>query len=129
MRQIVAPTSAGKGWFGMVSTDMTDEVKRDLHILRSRGALDPKRHYKKDDSKDLPKVFQIGTVVEGAGEYYAGRLSKSARKQTIVDELLADTKAKGYMKKKMGEIFVKRNNFTRRKAGSVFKKSKSKGGR
>ena len=42
--------------------------------LRSvrRGALDPKAHYKKLDDTKFPKYFQMGTVVEGAADYYSG---------------------------------------------------------
>ncbi|KAH6577054.1 hypothetical protein BASA62_001052 [Batrachochytrium salamandrivorans] len=107
--------TAGPGWFGMVSTDLTDQVKQDLHIIRSRGALDPKRHYKRDNSKVLPKVFQFGTIIEGPTEFYSSRLTIKERKQTIVDELLTDAKTKAYMKRKTLEINEKKNNFTRRK--------------
>ncbi|KAL2918353.1 dTDP-fucopyranose mutase [Polyrhizophydium stewartii] len=115
--------TAGPGWFGMVSTDLTDEVRRDLHILRNRAALDPKRHYKRESSKTLPKVFQIGTIVEVPTDFYSGRLTKRERKQTIVEELLTDAKAKAFMKRKTSEIREKSNNFTRRKEG-VFKKKR-----
>lgn len=50
------------------------------HALRS--------FYRSSDmSKELPKYFQIGTVVEGAGE---GGLSKKARKASILQEHMAD---------------------------------------
>jgi len=38
----------------------------------SRGALDPKAHYKKLDTTKFPKYFQLGTVVEGAADFYSG---------------------------------------------------------
>lgn len=38
-----------------------------------RGALDPKAHYKKLDGTKFPKYFQMGTVVEGAADYYSGK--------------------------------------------------------
>jgi hypothetical protein len=37
-----------------------------------RGALDPKAFYKKFDGTKFPKYFQIGTVVEGAADFYSG---------------------------------------------------------
>jgi hypothetical protein len=43
-----------------------------------------------DDWKKLPKYFQVGTVVAGAGEYYSGRLTKKERAPTLVDQLLKD---------------------------------------
>jgi Fcf2 pre-rRNA processing len=49
---------------------ITDEVKRDLRLLRLRGAFDTKRFYKKLDGK-FPKYFQMGTVIEPAAEFYS----------------------------------------------------------
>jgi hypothetical protein len=56
-----------------------------------RDVLDRKRHYKSADGKGLPTHFQIGRVVDGAAEYYSDRATKKQAKQTLVDELLADT--------------------------------------
>ncbi|KAH7979785.1 hypothetical protein HPB49_011012 [Dermacentor silvarum] len=49
----------GPGWFGLPAPEMTDELKHDLEVLRMRHVLDPKRFYKKNDLKDLPKYFQF----------------------------------------------------------------------
>lgn len=40
----------------------------------------------------IAATAQIGTVIEGPTEYFSGRLTKKQRKQTIVDEILADRK-------------------------------------
>merc|ERR1711874_780807 len=45
----------GDGWFNMPALEMTEERKRDLEIVQMRGALDPKKFYKKNDWKTLPK--------------------------------------------------------------------------
>ncbi|KAJ3309335.1 hypothetical protein HDV04_006224 [Boothiomyces sp. JEL0838] len=105
--------TAGKGWFDMTSTPLTDEVKRDLHIIKNRAALDPKRHYKRDTVKTIPKFFQMGTVV-GDSTDYRDRLTRKERKQTIVEELLNDTKTRDYMKRKVMEVEAKRNFVTRK---------------
>ncbi|KAJ3275421.1 hypothetical protein HDV01_000713 [Terramyces sp. JEL0728] len=105
--------TAGKGWFDMESTPMTDEVKRDLHIIKNRAALDPKRHYKRDTVKAIPKFFQMGTIV-GDSSDYRDRLTRKERKQTIVEELLSDTKTRDYMKRKVKEVEDKRNFVTRK---------------
>lgn len=68
--------------------------------------IDPKRHYKKGDSK-FPKYFQVGTVVEPVSEYYTSRLTKKERKQTLADELLSNQSLKLYRKRKVQEIEVK----------------------
>jgi hypothetical protein len=75
-----APADAGPGWFGLGAPQMTPELKRDLRLLKLRGAFDPKRFYKSADTSKLPTHFAIGTVVESAADFYAARLAKSERK-------------------------------------------------
>ncbi|CAJ0750530.1 18058_t:CDS:2 [Entrophospora sp. SA101] len=82
----------------MPKPEITPEIKNDLQVLKLRNVLDPKRFYKKDNSKKFPKYFQIGTIIEGPTEFYSSRLPRKERKQTIVDELLADDQAKKYYK-------------------------------
>ena len=43
----------------MPATEMTDEKKNDLMLLRMRQSLDPKRFYKGPDMTALPKYFQV----------------------------------------------------------------------
>lgn len=84
---------------------MTPELKKDLQLLKMRGVLDPKRHYKKDDVKSLaPEFSQIGTVVEGPTEYFSSRLSNRERKKTLVEEVLGDERSTGRFKNKYREI-------------------------
>ncbi len=51
--------TAGDGWFNLPATPITPELRSDLKVLRMRSAIDPQRHYKKADSKELPKFFQV----------------------------------------------------------------------
>ena len=53
--------NAGVGWFNMPAVEYTPELRRDMRLLKLRGAYDPKRFYKTDDTSKLPKHFQIGT--------------------------------------------------------------------
>ena len=69
-----APDTAGKDWFDLPAQTLTEDVKRDLRLLRLRGAFDPKRHYKSFDHKKFPRHFQIGTVVETAADFHSGQL-------------------------------------------------------
>ncbi|KAI9122787.1 hypothetical protein K1719_005676 [Acacia pycnantha] len=98
--------TAGKNWFDMPAQTMTPELEKDLKLLKLRGAIDPKRHYKKSDSKSktLPKYFQVGTVVESSEDFFSGRLTKKERKATLVDELLSDPAFSAYRKRKVREI-------------------------
>ncbi|KAL4539364.1 hypothetical protein Ndes2437B_g02255 [Nannochloris sp. 'desiccata'] len=86
-----APDTAGKSWYDLPATTITDEVKNDLRVLRLRSALDPKTFYKKFDTTKFPKYFQFGTVVEGAAEFYSSRLARKQRKRTFTEEIMADS--------------------------------------
>lgn len=93
---------AGQLWFNMKQPEMTDDIKRDIAIIKQRSALDPKRHYKKD-KWNTPKYFQMGTIVEGNTEFY-NRLNKRQRGQNLVDEILHDSDSQKYFKRKYNEI-------------------------
>ena len=90
-------------WFSMKQPEMTPEIKRDLQIIKQRSALDPKRHYKKD-KWEIPKFFQMGTIIEGNTEFYSSRLKRKERGKTMVEELLHDDTTKKYFKRKYHEI-------------------------
>jgi Fcf2 pre-rRNA processing len=85
--------SAGAAWFDMRPTEMTDEVKYDVAVIRNRSALDPKRFYKSMDwkKKQGPSpMIQVGTVIEGSSEFYSSRLTQAQRRANVTDELLAN---------------------------------------
>lgn len=90
-------------WFNMKQPEMIPEIKRDLQIIKQRSALDPKRHYKKD-KWEIPKFFQMGTIIEGNTEFYSSRLKRKERGKTMVEELLHDDTTKKYFKRKYHEI-------------------------
>ncbi|ORZ35077.1 Fcf2 pre-rRNA processing-domain-containing protein [Catenaria anguillulae PL171] len=98
----------------MPAGDLTPEIKNDLFIIKHRDILDTKRHYKKDKSKDLPKFFQVGRVVEGKHEFYSSRMTKKERKNTLVEELLKDTERRRYFKRKAEEISEKKAKGTKK---------------
>ncbi|KAJ3286272.1 hypothetical protein HK104_009120 [Borealophlyctis nickersoniae] len=118
----VEKQTAGPKWFDMPAPELTEEVKRDLHLLRNRAALDPKRFYKKGTTSEIPKFFQFGTIVAGATDFQNGRLTRKERKQTIVEELLSDQASRTYFKKKSEDIRDAKARFTRK--GKTFKKRK-----
>ena len=74
--------ATNKSWFSMPAVEYTPELRRDMRLLKLRGAYDPKRFYKTDDTSKLPKNFQIGTVVEGAQDFYAARLTRKERSRS-----------------------------------------------
>lgn len=80
------PSTAGRGWFNMTSTPMTDALKKDLILIKNRNFLDAKRFYKSADTAG--KFLQAGTVIEGPSEYYSSRLTKKQRRNNLVDEIM-----------------------------------------
>ncbi|XP_076275502.1 deoxynucleotidyltransferase terminal-interacting protein 2 [Rhynchophorus ferrugineus] len=115
----------GKKWYGMPRTEMTEELQRDLEVLQMRSVLDPKHFYKKNDLQVLPKYFQIGVVMDSPLDYYNSRLTKKERKNTLVDELLADAEFQKYNKHKYKEIMEEKQK-THYKAWKKAKKNKKK---
>jgi hypothetical protein len=58
----------------------------------------------------MGKVLHVGTVIEGVGDSRANKLTKRERKQSIFEEVYADTKIKKYSKKKYLEIQKDKSN-------------------
>jgi hypothetical protein len=99
--------TAGKGWFGMTPTTMTEQVKTDLAVIRNRTYLDPKRFYKSADKQH--KIIQVGTVVEGPSEYFSSRLTKKQRRSNITEEIMADPTSSNYAKDKYKQMSQEKN--------------------
>lgn len=97
------PTDAGAKWFHMRKPEMTTLLKRDLLVLKNRSVLDPKRHYKKE-KWEIPKYFETGTIIEGNTEFYSARMARKDRGKTLADEILHDSAANTYFKRKYSEI-------------------------
>jgi hypothetical protein len=94
----------------MPKTNLTPELKKDLQVLRLRGVMDAKKHWRKDTRKDfIPKFSQVGTIVEGPTEYYSARLSRKERKRTIVEEVLGATDSTAKFKSRYNSIVGKKN--------------------
>merc|ERR1711884_481867 len=49
----------------MKKRELTHDVVKELKAIKLRGAADPKRFYKANDSKELPKYFTFATEVGG----------------------------------------------------------------
>ncbi|ETV98786.1 hypothetical protein H310_08296 [Aphanomyces invadans] len=125
-------TESGKNqtsskWFNMVSNELTAEAKRDIQLIKMRNYLDPKRFYKSSDLRKsaMPKVFQVGTVIEGAAEFKSARLSRKQRHQTFTEEILHDKQIGSYTKRKYGDIQASKANHGKNK----FKKAKHQANR
>lgn len=92
--------TAGAKWFDLPAKDLEVEDKLTLDALKLRETLEPGKFYKKKATDNISKHFQVGTVIEHPMEYYSGRATRKERKQTIVDELIADAEFKQKVKQR-----------------------------
>ncbi|KAF8262541.1 Fcf2 pre-rRNA processing-domain-containing protein [Lactarius quietus] len=106
--------TAGPKWFDLPAPAEADlpRLYKEYDALRLRNQLDPKRFYRKDPGegrgiKGLPKHFAIGTIIPTStpfGGPSVDSLPRSARKRTLVDELVDDAEARHYAKRKFNEL-------------------------
>lgn len=61
--------------------------------------MDPKKFDKSADDNKSGKV-QVGTVIEGAAEFYSSRLTKKQRRTNLVKEVMADPSSSDHASKK-----------------------------
>lgn len=104
-------STAGANWFDLPAPSAADlpRLAREVEAMRLRNALDPKRFYRKEDTKagPLPKYFAIGHIVSTPSPFGGPSrddLPRAARKRTIVDELMDDDEARTYAKRKFNDL-------------------------
>ena len=114
-----AMKSLGKGWFDAAPAELTSQLKADMKVVQMRNYLDPKRFYKNPDK--MKNVIGVGTVIEGPDEFISQRMTRKERKQSLVGEILADSKIKDYTKRKYAEIQTEkeRNSFKKKKQNKM----------
>lgn len=66
----------------------------------------------------------MGVVQHSPLDYYNERDNRRNKKRSLVDELLEDTEAQTYTKRKYQEIMAKKNKYNYRKAIKKMKKTK-----
>lgn len=116
---------AGKAWGKMEKVELTEELKNDLKTIKFRNQIFPKRFYKNNDSDNLPKYFQIGTVVDGSGiGNIRDRLTKKQQKKTIAQQFLMDDDANKFSKRKYEKLSDKKRRMGLKKQDLVKNKQK-----
>ena len=104
-RQIERKKTLGKNCFDFKPSEMTEELKRDLKIIKSRNLIGNGTFSNVTDfKKKLPAAVQIGTVVEPKSEFYSARIPKKMRQKTLVEELAADLDFRKKLKSKFQKI-------------------------
>lgn len=106
-----AVRTMGPMWSNVPVAELTDQVKYDLKLIKNRAGLDPKRHYRKGILKEIPELFQIGTVLEHHSRLEEPRRTRRLISRTIAKDLLGDTKAKATIKKRFAELQNQRSSF------------------
>lgn len=101
------PITSGKQWFNLSSQPITPELKKDIYILANRSIINPNHFFKREKPSNLlkdNKFIQVGTVIEAPHEYYSSRLKRKERSHSIAQEVLNDTYATNYLKRRMTEV-------------------------
>ncbi|CAK7262643.1 dTDP-fucopyranose mutase [Sporothrix epigloea] len=99
------PANAGPDWYGLQKTVLTPEAKREFQILRMRGILDSKQHFRKDNRKNMfPKFSVFGTILEGTAKGERDRLTRKERSNTMVEEVLASQEHNQQFKRRYNKI-------------------------
>ncbi|KAJ8609846.1 hypothetical protein CTAYLR_008140 [Chrysophaeum taylorii] len=117
------PQTAGPEWYHLPRK--TADLSLDAKFLEARGYADPKRFYKKTDP--VSDFAQLGTVVPGPFDRSSDIIKKKHRRASFAAEVLADSGAKAYAKRKYNEIQAKRQPrpFRRSRLKDKFARKKS----
>ncbi|KAG8842750.1 hypothetical protein FRC20_004269 [Serendipita sp. 405] len=103
---------AKRGYFELPTPDATElaKIHREAEAIRLRNSLDPKRFYRKEAGislKNLPKQIALGTILPTTtpfGTASTDNLTRAERKRSIVEELVEDSEARRYAKRKFEEL-------------------------
>eukprot|EP00928_Gymnodinium_smaydae_P036864 TRINITY_DN256_c1_g2_i1.p2 TRINITY_DN256_c1_g2~~TRINITY_DN256_c1_g2_i1.p2 ORF type:complete len:294 (-),score=80.31 TRINITY_DN256_c1_g2_i1:108-902(-) len=94
-------------WYGLKKQQLTPELEKELRAIKLRANVDPKRFYKGNDSKELPKYFAMATEIPGgmrpAGER-ATREPRPGSGRTFLGSILGDEKVQEWTRGKWGEV-------------------------
>lgn len=102
--QLDRQSTAGPAWFNLPSKELELEDKLTIDALRLRETLNPGKFYKRKATDKVSKHFHVGTVIEHPIDFYSGRATRKERKQTLVDELIADSEFKKNVKKRYNRL-------------------------
>ncbi|KAG8807260.1 hypothetical protein FRC17_004550 [Serendipita sp. 399] len=103
---------AKRGYFELPTPDAAElaKIQREAEAIRLRNSLDPKRFYRKAAAislKNIPKQIALGTILPTTtpfGTASTDNLTRAERKRSIVEELVEDSEARRYAKRKFDEL-------------------------
>lgn len=62
-KELKKAKTTGKGWYDMEQPEITDEMIMDIKAIKMRNLIYKKRFYKGNDTRELPKFFQVTTFI------------------------------------------------------------------
>ena len=114
------------GFFDFRSTELTDDVRHDLEVIKMRTFINPKKHYKGQDHKWAPEKFQVGTVVVPAHEFYSAGMGKKELRRGALEGFKRDKATSSYVKRKFLEVQEKKNSGGKKSYKAKIKKRRPK---
>lgn len=103
-RKKTESATAGPNWFNMSAPELTPEVKADLEAVQLRRYINPKIFYKKKDVDQLPKYFQIGTVLPSPEEPRSLQVGKDRKRKSLVEQMLMEDEERQFSRRKLETI-------------------------
>ncbi|GAB0496004.1 hypothetical protein MMPV_007314 [Pyropia vietnamensis] len=122
-----ANSDAARSWATIPIAEKTEATERELRILASRKALDPKRFYKATGTTTgkrgqwAPDRFHVGTIVSPATEFFSARLARRDRHDSFAAELLNDDAFMARSERKVRQIWTKQRSGLKRGRRGVAK--------
>ena len=114
------------GFFDFRSTELTEDVRHDLEVIKMRTFINPKKHYKGQDHKWAPEKFQVGTVIVPAHEFYSAGMGKKELRRGALEGFKRDTTTNSYIKRKFLEVQEKKNSGGKKQYKAKIKKRRPK---
>ena len=127
IRKEMREKTLGNKWGDMQKQDVNPELQNDLAILQLRKFLNPKSFFKSSENKNLPKYYQVGTIIEGGDDFVGGRLKKKEKKNSVIDLFLKEDGDLKFSRKRFLEIQKEKQKKSKNRQGSKFNKLKRLG--
>jgi len=118
-------------WFGLRKQQLTPQLEKELKAIKLRANVDPKRFYKGNDSKELPKYFAVATELPGGMRAAGLRPSqdpKPGRGRSFLDTIMRDERVHEWTGKRQREVADRGHASAHSGHGKRGSKSSKRGG-
>eukprot|EP00927_Polykrikos_kofoidii_P031919 TRINITY_DN2732_c0_g1_i2.p1 TRINITY_DN2732_c0_g1~~TRINITY_DN2732_c0_g1_i2.p1 ORF type:complete len:289 (+),score=71.40 TRINITY_DN2732_c0_g1_i2:53-868(+) len=118
-------------WYGMKKMQVDPELEKELKAIKLRANLDPKRFYKGNDTKELPKYFAVATEIAGGMRPAGLKATPEPRPgsgRSLLQSALYDEKITEWTTKRRNEVLERGMASTKSGHGNRNGKSTKRGG-